>query len=246
MSAIFDSKTLGPTERLVMLALADYADDNGRCYPSNARLCERTGLSERAVRTNIRALEANGFLTVHIGVGQAGANVYFVRPEGGQEIPPAGNAPGRKCTPPRQQVPPDGAADAPKPSLTIIEPPVSKITGAADELEAWASSPAVTSFLAYRRKHKSKALTLTGAKRLAGHLKAIFQGGGDCDDALAMAEEKGWASIEPDWYFKNRSAANGNHNAARPYQRRAGGAHDSMVAGFAFVANQQSHGSGSD
>lgn len=122
MSAVFESKTLGPTERLVMLALADHADDSGRCYPSNSRLCERTGLSERAVRQNVRALEAGGFLTVHIGIGQAGANVYIVRPEGGQEMPPAGNAPGRKCTPPRHMVPVKGAPDAPKPSGTIIEP----------------------------------------------------------------------------------------------------------------------------
>ena len=45
MAAVFESKTLGPTERLVMLALADHADDDGKCYPSVLRLCERTGLS---------------------------------------------------------------------------------------------------------------------------------------------------------------------------------------------------------
>lgn len=124
MSAVFESKTLGPTERLVMLALADHADDSGRCYPSNSRLCERTGLSERAVRQNIRALEVGGFLTVHIGVGQAGANVYIVRPQGGQEMPPAGNAPGTSCPAPRHLVPDRGAPDAPKPSGTINEPSI--------------------------------------------------------------------------------------------------------------------------
>ena len=115
MSAVFDSKTLGPTERLVMLALADHADDSGRCYPSNARLCDRTGLSERAVRQNVRALQGSGFLTVHIGVGQGGANVYIVHPEGGQQMPPAANAPrqqmphhpGSKCRPPRHHMPPN-------------------------------------------------------------------------------------------------------------------------------------------
>lgn len=126
MSAVFESKTLGPTERLIMLALADHSDDAGRCYPSNARLCERTGLSERAVRTNIRALEAAGYLTVIVGVGQGGANVYHVHPEGGQQMPPAANAPGSKCRTGGQQVPPDGAADAPKPSITIIEPSVER------------------------------------------------------------------------------------------------------------------------
>ena len=73
----------------------------------------------------------------------------------------------------------------------------------------FASEASVSSFLAYRRKHKSRALTLTGARRLAGHLRAIFDGGGNVDDALAMAEEKGWASVEPAWYFKNKGNGNG-------------------------------------
>jgi hypothetical protein len=213
MSAIFDSKTLGPTERLVMLALADHADDQGRCYPSNSRLCDRTGLSERAVRQNIRALESGGFLSVQIGAGQAGANVYIVRPQGGQEMPPAGNAPGTPCRSGGHLVPDRGAADAPKPSGTIKEPSdISKTREAAALLEAWAGPEAVASFIAYRRKSKGKALTLTASKRLAENLKAIFQAGGNPDDALGMAEERGWLTIEPDWYFN----AKGKHHGNRP------------------------------
>ena len=34
-------------------------------------------------------------------------------------------------------------------------------------------------------------------------LRFIFVGGGEPKDALAMAEEKGWQSIEPDWYFNS-------------------------------------------
>lgn len=137
MSAIFDSKTLGPTERLVMLALADHADDQGRCYPSNSRLCERTGLSERAVRQNIRALELGGFLLVHIGAGQAGANVYIVRPQGGQEMPQAGNAPGTSCRPGGHLVPDRGAPDAPKPSRTIRETPKENAPSFAEFWDRW-------------------------------------------------------------------------------------------------------------
>jgi uncharacterized protein YdaU (DUF1376 family) len=59
---------------------------------------------------------------------------------------------------------------------------------------------AVESFVTYRSKHKSKALTLTAAKRLAGELQAIRQAGIDADDALGLAEERGWASINLEWY----------------------------------------------
>ena len=135
MSAVFESKTLGPTERLVMLALADHADDDGKCYPSVLRLCERTGLSERAVQTNVKKLIEAGYLSVHFGGGKGHANLYFISAN------PAGNAPYEaakprtKCTPQEmhpaagapqtpQQVRSNPAADAPEPSGTTKEPSI--------------------------------------------------------------------------------------------------------------------------
>src|SRR5690606_40080416 len=76
MSAVFESETLAPTERLIMLALADHADDTGRCYPSISRLGRRTGLSERAVQTNIRKLVNQGYIRVIAGGGKNNTNVY--------------------------------------------------------------------------------------------------------------------------------------------------------------------------
>lgn len=91
-----------------------------------------------------------------------------------------------------------------------VREPVSKGRDVAQALEAWALPASVASFLAYRRKSKGGAMTLTGAKRLATHLKAIFDAGGDTDDALAMAEERGWRTVEPDWYWRERNKSNGN------------------------------------
>ena len=78
MSAIFESTTLAPTERLVMLALADHADDSGRCYPGITRLTQRTGLSERAIQTNIRKLTLAGFIRIESGGGKGKTNLYFI------------------------------------------------------------------------------------------------------------------------------------------------------------------------
>lgn len=101
------------------------------------------------------------------------------------------------------------------------------------ELEAWASPAAVTSFIAYRHKSKGKALTITASKRLATHLKAIFDAGGDPDDALGMAEERGWLTVDPDWYFK----AKGNENGQRTNGGARPGPHNAFLAGFASAAN---------
>jgi biotin operon repressor len=209
MSAVFESESLSPTERLIMLALADHADDDGRCYPSIERLCRRTGLSERAVQTNIKRLSEGGYVKVHVGGGKGHANLYFISAN------PAADAPRSKCTP---------AADAPQTPQQVrqtpqqvhpnhqeppLEPSESNSAGEiCAALSEWASTSAVRSFVAYRRKQKGKALSLTAAKRQATQLKAIFDAGGDPDDALGMAEERGWQSVQASWYFKAKAEQN--------------------------------------
>jgi hypothetical protein len=55
---------LPPTEKIVLLALADQASDEGRqCWPSVGRVARRCGLAERTVRHALAALEAKRHLT---------------------------------------------------------------------------------------------------------------------------------------------------------------------------------------
>jgi hypothetical protein len=93
-------------------------------------------------------------------------------------------------------------------------------------LSLWASPEAVASFIAYRKRSKAKALTVTAAKRLAANLQEIFNAGGDTDDALGLAEERGWQSIKPEWYFNDKQRA----------QRGADRQGSGMAAAFAAVA----------
>jgi hypothetical protein len=60
---------------------------------------------------------------------------------------------------------------------------------------------AAHSFVAWRKRTK-KPLTETAALRIAKTLAAITAAGGDASDALGMAEERGWQTIRPDWYFQ--------------------------------------------
>jgi uncharacterized protein YdaU (DUF1376 family) len=103
---------------------------------------------------------------------------------------------------------------------------------------------AAKSFIAYRKGHKSKALTETAANRLAKHLWEIFNSGGDPTDALGMAEERGWASVQTNWYFNSKGSQNGtsgNANSGNNYgNNRGSGPHHDMVAAFAQVAANRS------
>ena len=55
---------LDQSQTLVLLALADAANDEGMCWPSQAEIGRKARLKDRAVRNQIRSLEAAGLLSV--------------------------------------------------------------------------------------------------------------------------------------------------------------------------------------
>lgn len=99
-----------PTEKLVMLALSEHADDRGRCWPSMRTLQEETSLSNRAVRYSIKRLEELGHLTT---VNRNGHSLEFTLTLR-QEVP---DSPAKVAYLPRQHMPhtPAGHAGTPAP-----------------------------------------------------------------------------------------------------------------------------------
>lgn len=224
---------LKPSAKIVLYWLADHHNgETGRCFPSLARLAEVCEMSKRSVQDQIAALQEAGLISIENAFrndGQQTANSFsfhFKHDEGWQNLPPgmAKNATG-------------GWQDLPASNLGSlnlgIEPPPQPPKGGSGEaieisriLALWASPEAVSSFIAYRKRSKAKALTLTAAKRLAANLQQIFNAGGDTDDALGLAEERGWQSIKPDWYFNDKQRD----------QRGADRQGSGMAAAFAAVA----------
>jgi hypothetical protein len=227
MSWVWANGPADQGELLVMLALADFCNDDGECWPAMASVARKARLTERGVRKIVRRLEDRGLLSVSIGGGRSSCNLYRINTENPEHqtrnpVPPEPRSPGTREHKPGTRVQETRNPGSAEPSRTIKEPSVSLIR-ASDEvrevLEEVATPAAVTSFLAYRRKSKAGALTPTGARRLAASLREIFDSGGDTDDALAMAEERGWRSIKPDWYFKEAGNGQPHHNRNDPALR---------------------------
>ncbi len=63
MIAVWQLK-IPPHEKLVLLALADHARDNGLCWPSVDHLAEKCSLSDRQIQRTIRKLQEKGFLLI--------------------------------------------------------------------------------------------------------------------------------------------------------------------------------------
>lgn len=105
------------------------------------------------------------------------------------------------------------------------------------EILSHAAGPeAADSFTAWRKRIK-KPLTETAALRIAKTLAEINSAGGNAADALGMAEERGWQSIKPEWYFKD--AANGNGNSA-PHRVAGTDATDRQITFAASFARSPS------
>lgn len=136
MAMVFDAGGLTPTQKLVMLSLADHANEEGKSiYPSVNRLCEKTSLGERTVRRTLGELRADlGLIRITGHSTMTHPNEYAINVKALKAMvaePPATVAPpaipaphdplperqGRGAT---QAEPP--ATVAPKPSLTTIEP----------------------------------------------------------------------------------------------------------------------------
>lgn len=140
MAWAFKRQTGSPTLKAVLVALANYADEDGLCWPSQRRLSEDTELSLRAVRDALSALERAKLITreAHLrddnsrgpdrirltysdqaALSPEAADAWG---EAGDAAPPAGRAspPGSRCLTPRQDVPGPPAGGA---GLTTFEPP---------------------------------------------------------------------------------------------------------------------------
>lgn len=54
---------LPTTQKFILVALADYADEAGQCFPSHNKTAERVGASRSTVRRSIKQLAEQGYLT---------------------------------------------------------------------------------------------------------------------------------------------------------------------------------------
>lgn len=99
---------LPASQKIVLLALADAANDDGHCWPGMASLSRKCSKSERTVQAMLAELEAAGHLSRVQNPGK-GCN-YYVHPRNSRT--PAETAPPQKTA----KTP---AKSAPKPPRTI-------------------------------------------------------------------------------------------------------------------------------
>ncbi len=76
MSLVWERAPYSEGSLLVLLALADWADDNGVSWPSVPKLAHKARLQRRRVQYIIRKLQADGFLDIEEGGGRKKQHRY--------------------------------------------------------------------------------------------------------------------------------------------------------------------------
>lgn len=132
--------------KLVLLALADNADDFGECYPSVAYIAKKVGISARQVTREISELKTKKLLNVAYNGGRSGANLYQlqVKITHDTQSPPLTHSP---ATPDTQSSKPNN-----KPNNKIIK--LEKFDIAAIEIPENINREAYLEWCGYRERKK--------------------------------------------------------------------------------------------
>ena len=134
MSLCWPLQGMSGPQKAVLISLADNANDEGVCWPSVARIAERTCLAERTVQGAIKWLGQASILSVRERMGCS--TMYTLTPAA--YAPPQDTHPAADAPPPPQLTTETPAADAPR---TVIEPSSEPSPPVGDENPSKVSKP---------------------------------------------------------------------------------------------------------
>jgi DNA-binding transcriptional ArsR family regulator len=243
-------------EKLVLLALADCADDDGVCWPSVGTLARKTGQSQRTVQGALKALERAGHLTRDQRIGRG--CYYTIHP--------------RKICTPAKSAPPQNPANtpadsAPKPSGTTNDTIPNGIAStrarkpqAAKPAQKPRAKPAGTiarppnvdaqvwaDFLTHR-KAKGAPVTETVIKQFTKEAEDV---GWSLEDAMRESVLRGWQGFKAKWIRRddnNNRKSSGQAGQPRSRDGFLNACHDAAMGGDAAGPpfGREDDGTGSD
>lgn len=206
-----------PTQKLVLWALADQANEDGEAWPSIAGLEQATCLSDRAIQKALRELAAMGALTIERGGGRHRTALYRLSLED-VETPNVVRGIATEETPNVSANTPNVSAETPnvvpktpnhvhpnpqEPSLTLILPN-KRARAKNDEpvtVPDWLPPDAWQAWCDYRR---GKRWTADAARLSIRNLGKLRDEGNDPRAVIEQSIANGWTGLFPD---KQRRAA---------------------------------------
>jgi hypothetical protein len=190
--------------KFVMMALADYADEQWSCFPSVAQLAAYTSQGEKTVRDHLDALEKQGCITrvrTRKENGELGRYRFVVQR---RNLPVANLASGEKQPSPAAKSAGRIPQGNPHKSSSLRS---DDKRSPRDELEAVLDPERAAAVIEHRRKIR-KPLTAHAARILARKFACCPDPNGAADTMIG----NGWQGFDPSWLSRrdNATAPAGN------------------------------------
>lgn len=227
MSEVWKSN-LPMTEKMVLLCLADFANDRGECWPSIDTIADKCSCSDRTVQKAIKSLREMGILIIQDKPGRS----HQFQIEGRKLFTPENSSPPKISAKGVKNIHHGGERASPKPSITTTRTIIEEEAKASPSLRAraasnpfpkpdWANGDVWADFLA-NRKRKRLPNTATAHRGLLADIAKFTDDDWPPGRLLEHATAKGWAAIyEPDERKggKNGTAIRAGSGASNPDRR---------------------------
>jgi DNA-binding transcriptional ArsR family regulator len=238
---------IGSTDKLVLLALADWSNDDGICWPSIAQLCRKSGLSERAVQQSIKRLEVAKYLsrserkgkgvTYSISLGKKASPARNAPP---QQMPPADDAPPHETT----QTP---ARRAPNTSVTTITSQKASPSSRSRASAKVKPSRLADDWRPVRFANETVARAVIdrrGVEWARAALESFRNWAANAEDKDGKGRKSDWQKAWGNWVIeqdKRDGRSNGNVSMAGHRSGSRSGYGSTVDAALAFVEDGRSH-----
>jgi hypothetical protein len=72
LTLAWNARGLTPTEKIILVRLADRADNDGHCFPGHKSLADDCGLTVRTVQSALPKIKSKGHVTINEDTGRTG------------------------------------------------------------------------------------------------------------------------------------------------------------------------------
>lgn len=211
-------KVGNPLRKLVLIKLADNANDKGECFPSVAYIAEQCEISERSVQNHIKQLEVDGLLKIESRKSENGlnkSNIYYLNFSGANPAPYGanGSSSGANAAPSGESPAPSHGANPAPITSHIIEPVNNLVINGFDfsGLDGMLEKNLIDDFIKFRKSIK-KPLTQGAVNYLIRELNKAVRAGYNPNELIEMTLSRGWQTFEYRYLNNQQQTPNGTQS----------------------------------
>ena len=201
MTLVWTRSRQAGSRLLMLLAIADHADDDGNAYPGVESLAKKCRISQRQANSILARLRTSGELEVRHNQGPRGTNVYRVLPSALEEVKPASvlmrSSPLQPASrPPEVNFLEPLKPTSDEPSMNHQEPSIKRTRSSSSYLTAMPAEFAVSDAIRLWASKEGYAAHLQAHfDHFVGYAKANGKRYADWDAALTNSIRADWGGI---------------------------------------------------